>query len=141
MRWNGLALECQLFLDIDCSSITYSWTVHPQIVNAATQLWHKQHGWTDEEDKKRKILALPRYYAVYTCLHDLRTVFIWRGKLLFFFRFAEYMRKIKEGSGTGGADQEFVDKTYADWMAGKGASPCSVFNKNFKADCRSVFSS
>merc|ERR1712032_1043660 len=33
-------------------------------------------------------------------------------------------------------DQEFVDKTYADWMAGKGASPCSVFNKDYKADCR-----
>jgi len=110
MRWNTLALECQLFLDVDCSSLTYSSPVHPQVASAATQLWHKQHGWADEEDKKRKILALPR--------------------------FAEYMRKIKEGSGPGGADQEFVDKTYADWMAGKGASPCSVFNKNYKADCR-----
>ena len=62
MRWNGLALECQLFLDVDCSSFTYSATVHPQLVTAATQLWHKQQGWTDEEDKKRKILALPRFF-------------------------------------------------------------------------------
>ena len=61
MRWNTLALECQLFLDVDCSSFTYSSTVHPQLVTAATQLWNKQYGWADEEDKKRKILALPRY--------------------------------------------------------------------------------
>ena len=61
MRWNTLALECQLFLDVDCSSFTYSSTVHHQVASAATQLWNKQHGWTDEEDKKRKILALPRY--------------------------------------------------------------------------------
>ena len=46
------------------------------------------------------------------------------------------MRKVEEGRGPEGADQEFVDKTYNDWMAGKGASPCSVFNKNYKADCR-----
>ena len=51
-------------------------------------------------------------------------------------RFADYMRKVHEGRGPEGADQEFVDKTYNDWMAGKGASPCSVFNKNYKADCR-----
>ena len=63
MRWNPLALECQLFLDLDCSSFTYSSTVHPQVAAAATQLWSKQHGWTDEEDKKRKILALPRYFS------------------------------------------------------------------------------
>ena len=61
--------------------------------------------------------------------------------IVLFPRFAEYMRKIKEGKGLGGADQEFVDKTYADWMAGKGASPCSVFNKNYKTDCRSLSSS
>ena len=59
---------------------------------------------------------------------------------LIFPRFAEYMRKVREGQA-GGADQAFVDKTYADWMAGKGASPCSVFNKNYKADCRLVHSS
>ena len=128
MRWNTLALECQLFLDVDCSSLTYSSTVHPQVASAATQLWHKQHGWADEEDKKRKILALPRWFSNFV-------------RNTFCPRFAEYMRKIKEGSGPGGADQEFVDKTYADWMAGKGASPCSVFNKNYKADCRLVFSS
>ena len=67
MRWNPLALECQLFLDLDCSfttlRLTYSSSVHPQVAAAATQLWHKQHGWTDEEDKKRKILALPRYFS------------------------------------------------------------------------------
>ena len=56
--------------------------------------------------------------------------------LINFTRFADYMRKVQEGRGPGGADQEFVDKTYNDWMAGKGASPCSVFNKNYKADCR-----
>ena len=71
-------------------------------------------------------------------LHAYLIIF---GRRPCFFRFAEYMRKIKEGSGTGGADQEFVDKTYADWIAGKGASPCSVFNKNYKADCRLVLSS
>ena len=49
------------------------------------------------------------------------------------------MRKVREGRA-GGADQAFVDKTYADWMAGKGASPCSVFNKNYKADCRLLHS-
>ena len=56
--------------------------------------------------------------------------------LINFTRFADYMRKVQEGRGPEGADQEFVDKTYDDWMAGKGASPCSVFNKNYKADCR-----
>ena len=56
-----------------------------------------------------------------------------------FSRFADYMKKIKEGTAPGGANQEFVDKTYADWMAGKGASPCSIFNKNYKADCRLIF--
>jgi len=104
-----LALECQLFLDVDCSNITYSSTVHPQVAAAATQKWNKQHGWTDEEDKKRKILALPR--------------------------FAEYMRKVREGRA-GGPNQELVDKIYEDWMAGKGASPCSIFNRNFTVDCR-----
>ena len=63
MRWNALALECQLFLDVDCSTFTYSSPVHPQVASAATQLWHKQHGWADEEDKKRKILALPRWFS------------------------------------------------------------------------------
>ena len=42
------------------SNVAYSSPVHPQVAAAATGLWHKQHGWIDEEDKKRKILALPR---------------------------------------------------------------------------------
>ena len=25
MRWNALALECQLFIDVDCSDLTYRW--------------------------------------------------------------------------------------------------------------------
>jgi len=68
MRWNDKALECQLFLDVDCSHLNYSTPVSEEVLAAAKKIEQKRRGWVDEADKKRKILRLPDlHYA--TKLH------------------------------------------------------------------------
>jgi len=60
MRWNRRALECQLHLDVDCSNLTYTSTVSPEVLSAAEKVEHRRRGWTTEEDKKMKIFNLPK---------------------------------------------------------------------------------
>merc|ERR1711971_1018534 len=38
MRWNSKALECQLFIDVDCKNVTYSSTVSDEVKVAAETL-------------------------------------------------------------------------------------------------------
>jgi len=38
MRWNTKALECQLFIDVDCTNVTYSSTVSDEVKAAAETL-------------------------------------------------------------------------------------------------------
>merc|ERR1712181_63156 len=38
MRWNSKALECQLFIDVDCKNVTYSSTVSDEVKAAAETL-------------------------------------------------------------------------------------------------------
>jgi len=38
MRWNNKALECQLFIDVDCSNVTYSSTASDEVKAAAETL-------------------------------------------------------------------------------------------------------
>jgi len=38
MRWNTKALECQLFIDVDCKNVTYSSTVSDEVKAAAETL-------------------------------------------------------------------------------------------------------
>jgi len=68
MRWNSNALECQLYLDVDCSHLNYTTPVSEEVLAAAKKIEQKRRGWVDEADKKRKILQLPAlHYA--TKLH------------------------------------------------------------------------
>ena len=46
----------QVFIDVDCSNLTYSSPVAPQVEAAALQLEQRRRGWTTEEDKKQKII-------------------------------------------------------------------------------------
>jgi len=41
MRWNTKALECQLFIDVDCKNVTYSSTVSDRVKLAAETLERK----------------------------------------------------------------------------------------------------
>jgi len=57
MRWNEKALECQLFIDVDCSSFDQADTPSPEVKKAGEELVYRLRGYSTEEDKMRKLIA------------------------------------------------------------------------------------
>jgi len=57
MEWNDRVLECQIKLDVNCSSLTYTSPVSPLISLTALKATHQRRGWTTEEDRRSKLLA------------------------------------------------------------------------------------
>jgi len=56
MEWNDRVLECQIKLNVNCSSFTYTSPVSPLISLTALKATHHRRGWTTEEDRRRKLL-------------------------------------------------------------------------------------
>lgn len=71
MRWNERALECQLYLDVDCTNLTYTSEVSPEVLAAAEELEQRRRGWTTEEDKRMKIFNLPHVNRAFFNNFDL----------------------------------------------------------------------
>ena len=61
-QWPLICLQhlLQLFIDVDCSNLTYTSRVSPSVQAAADSIEQQRRGWTTEEDKKEKILNLPQ---------------------------------------------------------------------------------
>jgi len=60
MQWNREALECQFFIGVDCSRLSYKDSPSPNIATAVLQHEQTIRGWTTEEDKRLKIFNLPK---------------------------------------------------------------------------------
>jgi len=58
MAWNSRTLECQMFLDVDCRDLKYTYAPTKEIDTAAQRLEHKLRGWTTEEDRVEKVFGL-----------------------------------------------------------------------------------
>jgi len=59
MAWNSRTLECQMYLDVDCRELKYTYAPSKEIDAAALRLEHKLRGWTTEEDRVDKVFGLP----------------------------------------------------------------------------------
>jgi len=56
MRWSPQSLECQVYLDVDCSRFTYTSPVSP-VVSLAVQRWEeRKRGYTTHEDRVQKLM-------------------------------------------------------------------------------------
>jgi len=110
MKWNPKALECQLFIDVDCRNLTYSSPVHPVIAEAAEKMEEERtpdRGFTTEEDLKNKILNLP-------IVLDATKIY---GNFSMSMMYLADMIELNEG----GTSTRFC--TYLDW---KGPGRCSL---------------
>ena len=52
MEWNSRTLECQMFLDVDCMDLKYTYAPSKEIDAAALRLEHKLRGLTKNNHKK-----------------------------------------------------------------------------------------
>jgi len=60
MRWNNEAVECQLYLGVNCTSFNYLDAPSTNVANAALLSTSAIRGWTTEKDKRQKLFSLPR---------------------------------------------------------------------------------
>jgi len=66
MRWNNKALECQLFIDVDCSNVTYSSTASDEVKAAAETLETKLGNATLEIPTNRNKFSSYSNFAIVT---------------------------------------------------------------------------
>jgi len=85
MRWNTDALECQLYLGVDCSSLDFDAVPSKNVASAAIHATAAIRGWKTEKDKKKKIFSLPRVQEMiaeaYTLFDNQSVTNHYRGKL------------------------------------------------------------
>jgi len=60
MQWNEEARECQFFIGVDCTNLSFEDTPSTNVANAVLQHQHTIRGWKTEEDKREKIFKLPK---------------------------------------------------------------------------------
>jgi len=56
MRWSPQSLECQVYLDVDCSRLTYTSPVSPGVSQAVQRWEERKKGYTTREDRIQKLV-------------------------------------------------------------------------------------